>query len=145
MTSIDHLKGILCLSAGVWGLCCLFTGLSIQRFIIKRYEDETDLSQTMYFTQFMPFAKYLPNFFSAPLYSGHLLTIVWGWRYVEFVKRKRKKIKYFEDISRPEDITRHFSKKEIGRVKRFAIIGFIVIIHIIAYYVFQSIWPELFD
>jgi hypothetical protein len=72
VTAIDHAVGILGLSCGFWMIFGLITGLSVQRFIVKRYEKETDLSQTIYFSQFMPFAKYLPDFFSSPLYMGHL-------------------------------------------------------------------------
>jgi len=145
MTPIDHLKGLWGLSGGFWLLFGLYTGLSIQRFIVKRYEEETKLGQTMYFSQAMPFAKYLPNFFSAPLYTGHLLSFVWGWKVVKFIKEKRKKVNYYDDIGMPDDVTRYFSKKEIRKVKRFAIIGFIVVAHGIAYYVFRSIWPEVFS
>ena len=143
--SIELLIDLFALSLCSWGLFCLFSGLSIQRFIVKRYEKETDLFQTIYFSQLMPFAKYLPDFFSSPLYICHLLSFVWGWRFVKFIKEKRKKVNYYDDINCPEDVTRHFSKREIRRVKRFPIIGFIVIIHGIAYYIFRSIWPEVFD
>ena len=145
MTPVDHLSGIWGISVCSWGLFGLFSGLTIQRFIIRRYEAETDLSQTMYFLQLMPFAKYLPNFFRSPLYIGHLLSFVWGWRFVRFIKEKRKKIKYYDDINSAEDVTRHFSKKEIGQVKWFAISGLIVTVHCIAYYIFGFIWPEVFD
>lgn len=145
MTAIDHAIGLFGLSCGFWMIFGLITGLSIQRFIVKRYEKETDLSQTMYFSQFMPFAKYLPDFFSSPLYMGHLLSFVWGWKYVKFVKEKRKKIKYYDDINSPEEVIRHFSKKEIRRVKWFAIIGFIVILHAIVYYALDSFWPDVLE
>jgi hypothetical protein len=145
MTLEEHLVGILCTSGCFWMIFGLWTGLSIQRFIVKRYEIETDLSQTIYFSQLMPFAKYLPNFFSSPLYLGHLLSFVWGWRVVKFIKEKRKMIYYYNDIDNPDDVTRHFSKKEIRKAKRFVISCFIVVAHGIAYYVFRSIWPEVFD
>jgi hypothetical protein len=93
----------------------------------------------------MPFAKYLPDFFSAPLYTGHLLTFVWGWRFVKFIKEKRKNVKYYDDINSPEEVVRHFSSKEIRRAKRFVVICFIVIGHIIAYNILGSIWPEAFN
>ncbi|MGD9366430.1 MAG: hypothetical protein PVH87_12080 [Desulfobacteraceae bacterium] len=143
--SIELMLDIFAISGGFWMIFGLYTGLSIQRFIVQRYEKETDLSQTIYFSQLIPFAKYLPNFFSSPLYIGHLLSFVWGWKFVKFIKEKRKKVKYYDDISSPEDVTRYFSRKEIRRVKRFAIIGFIVIIHVVAYFVFRSIWPEEFN
>jgi hypothetical protein len=143
--TIELIVDLFAISLCLWGLLTLFTGLSIQRFIVKRYEKETDLAQTIYFTQLMPFTKYMPNFFSAPLYTGHLLSFVWGWRFVRFVKEKRKKVYYYDDINTPEEITRHFSGKEIRRVKCFAILGFIVVGHIVAYYMFQLIWPEVFN
>jgi hypothetical protein len=141
----EYLVGILCTSGCFWGLFCLWRGLSIQRFIVKRYEVETNLSQTIYFTQLSPFVKYLPDFFSSPLYLGHLLLFVWGWRVVKFIKEKRKIIYYYDDIDKPEDVTRHFSEKEIRKAKRFVLSGFIIAIHGIAYCIFRSIWPEVFD
>ncbi len=145
MTPVDHLAGIWALSGGLWMILGFCIGLSIQRFIVKRYEQETDLSQTVFFLQYMPFAKYLPNFFCSPLYIGHLLTFVWGWKMVRYIKENRKKVKYYDDISSPEDVTRHFSKKEIRKVKWFAISCLIIIIHIAAYYIFGLFWPEVFD
>ncbi len=145
MTLEEHLVGILCTSGCFWGLFGLWTGLSIQRFIIKRYEVETDLSQTINFTRLAPFVKYLPDFFSSPLYLGHLLSFVWGWRVVKFIKEKRKMIYYYDDIDNPDDVTRHFSEKEIRKAKRFVIICFIIVAHGIVYYIFRSIWPEVFD
>ncbi len=142
--SVEFIIDLFALSLCIWGIFGLYTGLSIQRFIVKRYEKETSLTQTLYFSELMPFARYLPNFFSSPLYIGHLLSFVWGWKFVKFIKEKRKKVKYYDDINSPEDVTRYFSIKEIRRVKRFAIIGFIVIIHVIAYYILKSIWPDVF-
>jgi hypothetical protein len=137
--------GILAASGCFWILSCLITALSIQRFIVKRYEKETDLSQTIYFSEFMPFAKHMTPFFSSPIYTGHLLTFVWGWKFVKFIKEKRKQINYYDDINSPEDITQHFSKKEIRRAKWCAISGILIIIHGIAWCVSKFIWPEMFD
>ena len=144
MTPLDHFVGIFATSACFWGLYGLYTGLSIQRFIVKRYEKETELGQTLYFSNAMPFAKYLPEFFSAPLYIGHLLSFVWCWKVIRFIKEKRKKVHYYDDINTPDDVTMHFSRKEIRKVKRFAIIGCIVFVHGIAYYIIKTIWPEVF-
>jgi hypothetical protein len=55
-----------------------------------------------------------------------------------------KQVTYFDDIDSPEFVTRHFSSKEIRRVKMVAFIGLILFIHGIAYYIFRSIWPEIF-
>ena len=147
MTLIYNLdfEGILCVSGAFWILSCLITALFIQRFIVKRYEKETNMSQTIYFSEFMPFAKHMTPFFSSPIYIGHLLTFVWGWRFVKFIKEKRKQIKYYDDITSPEDITRHFSKKEICLAKWCVISGILILIHGFALYVFQFIWPEVFD
>lgn len=145
MTAIDHIRGIWGLSGGFWLLYGLYTALSIQRFIVKRYEEETDLGRTMYFSTAMPFAKCLPDFFSAPLYTGHLLSFIWGWKVISFIKEKRKKVHYYDDIDSPNDVARYFSKKEIRKVKRFAAIGCIIIAHGIVYYIFKAIWPEVFS
>jgi hypothetical protein len=145
MTAIDHLSGILALSGGFWMILGLCVGLSIQRFIVNRYEQETDLSQTLFFSQYMPFAKYLPDFFSSPLYIGHLLSFVWGWKLVKYIKENRNKVKYYDDINSPEDVIRHFSNKEILKVKWFAISCLIIAVHMVAYYIFGFIWPEVFN
>lgn len=87
----------------------------------------------------------MPGFFSSPLYIAHLLSFVWGWRFVKFIKEKRKMIYDYDDIDSPEEVTRHFSKKEIRRVKWFAIACIATIIHAIAYYSFRFIWPEVLN
>jgi uncharacterized membrane protein (UPF0182 family) len=115
------------------------------KFIVDRYEKDTDLGRTVFFTQHMPFTKYIPNFFSSSLYCAHLLSFVWGWNFIKFIKEKRRKVTYFSDIDSPEFVTRHFSAKEIRRVKLVAIIGIIIFLHVIAYYVFRFIWPEEFN
>jgi hypothetical protein len=145
VTPIDHFKGIVAVSGCFWGLFGLITGLLVQRFIVKRYEKETDLSQVIYFSEFMPFAKHMTPFFSSPIYMGHLLTFVWGWKFVKFIKEKRKQIKYYDDMNCPEDVTRHFTKKEIRKVKWFAICSFLFIIHGITWFAIKFIWPEMFD
>lgn len=145
MTGLDYLKGLWGISLCSWGIFGLYIILSIKRFIVKRYEEDTDLGRTVFFTLHMPFAKHMPGFFSSSLYCGHLLTFVWGWKFVKFVKEKRPKVTYFSDIDSPEFVTRHFSAKEIRRVKLVAIIGMILFLHIIAFYCFKSIWPEVFD
>jgi hypothetical protein len=63
---------------------------------------------------------------------------LWGWGFY-------KNRKMYRDIDNAETVTRHFSGKEIRQAKWFAIIGFIVTIHVAAYYVFRLIWPEVFD
>jgi hypothetical protein len=51
----------------------------------------------------------------------------------------------YRDIDSPEIVTQHFSRKEIRQAKWFAISGILIIIHCIAYYTFNFIWPEVFD
>ena len=86
----------------------------------------------------MPFAKYVPDIFSSSLYCGHLLAFIWGWKIIKFIKENRKQVTYFEDIDSPEFVTRHFSAKEIRRVKMVAIIGLVLFIHGIAHqFIFQ--------
>jgi len=138
MTTIDHLKGLWGISLCAWGIFALYTSFRIRRFIVKRYEQETDLLDAVYFKEHATFTRALPDFFSSPLYIAHLTTFVWGWNYC-------KKRKAYRDIQNAEDVTKHFSEKEIRRVKWFAINGLILIAHGIAYYIFRSIWPEVFS
>ncbi len=68
----------------------------------------------------------------------HLLMCVWWWKI--FSKKK-----IFRDIKSPEQVTRHFTKKEIQLAKRPIVIGLIVGLHAIAFYIFKYIWPEHFQ
>lgn len=142
--TIEHFAQIFAVSLCAWGLFALFLILRIKRFIVKRYEEETDLGRTAFFTNHMPFAKYMPDIFSSSLYCGHLLAFVWGWKAVQFIKEKRKKVTYFSDIESPDFVTRHFSAQEIRRVKLTVVVGAILFLHGIAYLVFRYIWPEAF-
>jgi hypothetical protein len=138
MTPIDHLKGFWGLSGGFWLLFGLYISIRIERFIVKRYEEETDLLNTIFFREHATFTRYIPDFFSSAMYASHLLMCVWGrWLY--------EKRKVFRDIEDPSFIIKHFSRKEIGRVKWFAISCLIVALHGVAYCVFRSIWPEVFS
>ncbi len=138
MTTLDHLAGVLSISACSWLLFYLYISFQIGRFIIKRYEQETDLLDSVAFKEHATFTRKIPNFISLALYTSHLLMCIWGWRF--YSKRKA-----FRDIKDPSYVTRHFSKKEIRQAKWFAISGLIIIIHCVTYYIFGSIWPEVFD
>lgn len=144
MNSIDHLAPIFAVSLCGWGLFGLYIILCVKRFIVKRYEEETDLGRTVFFTRHMTFAKFVPDLFSSSLYCGHLLAFIWGWKIIKFIKDNRKQVTYFDDIDSPEFVTRHFSANEIRRVKMVAIVGLVLFIHGIAYYIFRAIWPEMF-
>ncbi len=138
MTPLDHLKGIWSLSGGFWLLYAFYTSFRIRGFIIKRYEQETDLLNTVYFKEHATFTRYIPDFFSSAMYTAHLISFLWYWNYF-------KKKKPYRDIKDAKDVLQHFSSKEIGRVKWFAINGLILIFHGIAYYIFRAIWPEVFN
>ncbi len=138
MTSLDHIIGLWGLSSGFWALFGLYICIRIERFIVKRYERETDLLNTVYFKEHATFTRSIPDFFSSALYTAHLLTFIWGWN--TFKKRK-----VYRDIKEADDVIRHFSNKEIRLAKWFAISGLIFIIHCIAYYCFKSTWPEVFN
>lgn len=138
MTPIDHLKGMLSISACAWVVFGLYIAIRIERFIVKRYEHETNLLDTVFFKEHATFTRYIPDFFSSALYSSHLLMCLWGWR----IYRNRK---MYRDIDGPEIVMQHFSAKETRQVKWFAISGLIVVIHCIAYYIFRSIWPDVFS
>jgi hypothetical protein len=137
MTPAERFFGIFSLSTCAWGLYALYCIFSIMRFIVKRYEQETDLLNTVFFTKHATFARYLHSFHSSAIYASHLLMCIWGWRFA----RKRKN---FRDIENPEVVTRHFSSNEIWRVKRAGIALGIVVLHGIAYVIFKAIWPKEF-
>lgn len=137
MTPVEYLSGLWAFSLCFWGLYGVYTSIRMQMFIVKRYEKETDLLKTICFMEHFTFTRYLPNNLSGVIYGGHLLMCVWGWWF--YGKRK-----IFRDIQDPSFVTQHFTKKEIRRVKRYAITGLIVVMHGIAYVIFRFIWPEAF-
>ncbi len=136
MSPIDHFKRhfehkrLL-----LWGHRPLVCFLQLRKFIVKRYEDETNLGRTLFFREHMPFSKNIPDLFSFSLYCTHLLAFLWGWRFIKFIKEKRPTVTYFNDIDSPEFVTHHFSAQEIKRVKMFAMIYLMLFLHVIAYYV----------
>jgi hypothetical protein len=138
MIAPDLIAGIWGLSLCLWGLFNIYTIFRIERFIVKRYEQETDLLNTDFFANHVPFVRYLPNFFSSAIYNGHLMMCVWGWRYF-----RTKKV--FRDIKESTFVTQHFTEKEIRKVKRFGISLVIIILHGIAYCIFRFTWPKVFN
>jgi hypothetical protein len=138
MNSIEHFSGLFAISLCAWGLFGLYISIRIERFIVKRYEKETDLLNTVFFKEHATFTRYIPAFFSSAMYTSHLLMCVWGW----WLYAKRKP---FRDIEDPIFVIQHFSQKEIRRAKWFAISCLIVAFHGIAYLVFWSIWPKEFS
>ena len=119
----------------IFSLYCIF---SIMKFIVKRYEQETDLLNTVFFKEHVPFSRYLRSFHSSAFYACHLLMCAWGWRL--YGKRKN-----FRDIENPEVVTQHFTTNEIWRVKRAMIAVGIVVLHGVIYFVFLAIRPEVFN
>ena len=138
MTPANHIKGLLSISGCFWGLYGLYVSIRIERFIVKRYEEETNLLDTIFFKEHATFTRYIPDFFSSAMYTSHLLMCVWGW----WLYAKRK---VFRDIKDPFFVIQHFSHKEIRLAKWFAISCLIVIFHGVAWYIFYSIWPEVFS
>lgn len=136
--SIELLIDLFAISLCSWGLYGLYISIKIERFIVKRYEQETDLLDTVFFREHATFTRYIPDFFSSALYTSHLLMCLWGWGFY-------KNRKMYRDINNSETVTRHFSDKEIRLAKWFAISGLMFIIHGVAYFIFKSIWPEVFD
>ncbi len=135
---MELMLDLFALSGGFWIIFGLVISIRIERFIVKRYEQETDLLNTVYFKEHATFTRYIPGFFSSALYTAHLIPFIWGWN----TFRNRK---VYRDIKEADDVIRHFSKKEIRLSKWFAISGLIFIIHCIAYYCFKSTWPEVFN
>ena len=138
MTSIEYLSGFWGISLCSWGLFAFLTSFRIRNFIIKRYEQETNLLDTIYFREHAVFTRYMPSLISSPLYVAHLISILWMWNYC---KKKRP----YRDIKDAKDITQLFSEKEIRRVKLYVTSGIILIFHGIAYVIFRLIWPEEFS
>lgn len=82
MTPIDHLAVLWALSLCSWGIFCFYLLIRIDRFIVKRYEQQTDLLNTLYFMEHAVQSRYAPMFISSGVYMAHLLSIAWCWNYV---------------------------------------------------------------
>lgn len=136
--SIVLLLDLFSFSALAWALIYLITNYRLKKFIVSRYKEETNLTQTTFFRNHVPFVLCLPDYLSAGFFGTHLMMCVWGWRF--FGERK-----VFSDIDDPQMVTRHFSRKEIRRAKWVLSSGFILFFHGIAYFIFRSIWPDVFS
>jgi hypothetical protein len=136
--TIKLFSEILSLSGCICLIFCVYISFRIERFIVKRYEQETDLLDTVFFREHATFVQYIPDFFSSALYNAHLLMCVWGW----WLYQNRK---MFRDIDNPKNVTQHFSAKEIRKTKWFLISGLSFFLHGAAYLIFRLIWPDAFD
>jgi hypothetical protein len=143
--SIKLIVELFSLSGCFWILFYLYSNRVIQGFIVKRYVEETELSNTLFFHKHATFIKNLPDFLSAGFYATHLMAFVWGWGFIQFIKKKRPNISYFNDITHPGDVTMHFSKQEIAKAKRLLISGIIFFLHILIYSVCIVGFPEMFN
>lgn len=124
METIDHLRGIFFLSAGFWIIVSFAMVLLVKSFIVDRYENQTNLLSTIYFKNHLNFVRAMPGFLSSALYSGHLIAIVWGWRFFG-----DKKI--FSDINSPEDVLQYFSQSELRKVKATTLSGVVLLAHFV--------------
>lgn len=138
MTRLEYFVGILSISGCFWILYSFYSAIRVKLFIVKRYEDETDLLNTVFFREHATFTRYLPDFFSSTIYATHLLMHVWGW----WLYKNRKP---FRDIDNTEIVTQYFSVKEIRKVKRLSISIIIFFLHGAIYYAGSFIWPDIFD
>jgi hypothetical protein len=128
------LKAFWGASLCIWGIFALYNSFLVRRFIVKRYETETSLLNTIYFREHATFTRQLPTLISSPIYIAHLISFLWGWSYF-----KKKKI--FSDIKDSSDVTQLFSKNEVRLVKRFAILSFIILFHCVIYSLAKCLWP----
>lgn len=132
MHPIEFLLDLFAASGCLWIALYLFANFSVKKFIVKRYTQETNLSETKFFAEHAQFVKYLPDNLSAGFYATHLVIFAWAWNIVRFIKVKRPNVTYFDDIPNPEFVMQHFSKKEIANAKRVIVSGAIFFVHIIS-------------
>lgn len=134
----QFLEVILALSGGFWALFWFILHLLIMRFIVSRYEKETNLGETLYFTEGIPIARYLPAFWSSGIYYFHFLTCLhlWKWR------KKFKGSIFLRDIDNAEQVTGHFSKIETWLIHLDFISLIITGIHMFLYLCFY--WENIF-
>jgi hypothetical protein len=136
--SIENFAYLLSVSACFWSLFLVYMSIRIHLFIVKRYEKETDLLDTVYFKEHATFTKSLPGFMASALYMGHLLSFIWWW---DYCRNKRP----YRDIKESVEVIRYFAAKEIRRVKWFAIGSLILIFHGGLYILYEIVWPEVFS
>lgn len=129
------LAEIVSLSACFWLLIFLLISIRIQFFIVRRYQQETDLLKTVCFSEHATFTRMLPNFLSSSIYVAHLISLLWWWDYC-------KNKKTYRDLKSPNDVTQYFSKKEIRRVKWFGFISLILFVHAFAFLFIAWLWPS---
>lgn len=122
MNTTLSISDLLTVSLCLWGLYCIYLIINISRFIVKRYEIETSLIETIFFREHATFSRHIPDLFSSGIYATHLMMCLWGWAIFENNKA-------FRDIKDPEAITRHFSTNEISQVKRTMITGVVIALH----------------
>ena len=146
MTVLDHINGIFSISFCFWLIYTLYITIRVRLFIIKRYEQETKLSQTKFFRERAPWAPYFPALLRSQFYSSHLWKFVVYWNNDRFAREKKKgTIAIYDDIATPGHIISHFSIKEIKLVKRVAYVLLLLALHGIVFSGFQMIWPETFS
>ena len=121
---------VFAISACIWLLVFLAVVIVVTRFIVKRYEDETDLLSSVFFKEHATFTRMLPGFFSSAIYSFHLAVSCWGWKIYS-----EKKL--FRDVEDPRLIYEKFSANEIRLVKWLLIIGVIMSVHLTFFYIYS--------
>lgn len=129
-SSAEFLYDVFVVSFLFWIFYGIYSIFIIKKFIIRRYENETNLLDTIYFKEHFTIVKVLPDFFSAGIYAIHVISCAWGWR----IYGDRK---IFRDISTPERVLKNFSRKELWMIKRVFVIVFILLLHFITFSVLQ--------
>lgn len=110
MARIEFFQKIYLISTCSWMLIWIVAHFSVMRFIVPRYEEETGLIDTTYFRKIIPFARYIPSFWSSIFYYIHLLFFLWFWRWIQ-------NSKFLNDIDNREEVTGNFTSKEVWLVK----------------------------
>lgn len=106
--SFDHdwLLTLIELVMFILVMICLFMIFIVQsRYIVKRYEEETDLGQNKYFKHGI-YLNFLPSIFKPVFYSAHLFAAM------ILNDRIMKKHPAFIDAPSREEILSYFSRKE---------------------------------
>jgi hypothetical protein len=137
MSMVDICIFFFGLSGCFWITFGLYVAVRIQWFIVKRYEIETDLMDSIFFKEHATFTRAVPPFFSSAMYTAHLLMCLWGWRIFH-----NKKV--FRDVDNPSKVTMKFSKRELKRVRMYGISCILIALHGIAFYILRYIRPEIY-
>ncbi|MFH1154217.1 MAG: hypothetical protein V1793_10400 [Pseudomonadota bacterium] len=134
----DYLNDVICISGILLLLSSLGLFLYFMTFIPKRYEEETDLANLIYFKEHMPIRQYLPRFWAASLYLGHYWACRYFWRWI-------RNGKPFRDLHDPEHVLKCFSNSERALMDLTLFIYALLFLNMAIFLLIKYYWPGILE